>query len=81
MQAAGLTSVVRRNWLPVYDGRGRVARYREALDGVLGYSPWPPVVPLTAFALTGLAAVAVLALAVRQAVVRGRVTEPEPAPV
>jgi hypothetical protein len=79
MQAAGLYSVVARNWLPAYDGRGRVARYRDALEGVLDYSAWPSVVPLTAFAVTGLAAVAVLVLAGRLALVAER--EPEPAPV
>ena len=77
MQAAGLRSVLSRNWLPAYDGRGRVERYRDALDGVVDYSPWPALVTLTAFVLTGLAAVAVLALAVRLAVVR----EPAPEPV
>ena len=68
-----------RNWLPPYDGRGRVARYRDALDGVVDYSAWPSAVPLGVFVLTGLAAVAVLALAVRLAVVRER--QPEPVPV
>ena len=80
MQAAGLYSVVSRSWLPVYDGRGRVERYREALDGVLDYSPWPDAVPLAAFALTGLAAVAVLVLAVRLAVVRAPEREPDAVP-
>ena len=78
MQAAGLYSVVSRNWLPAYDGRGRVARYREALDGVVDYAPWPSPVTLAVLALTALAAVAVLVLALRLAVVRDR--EPEPVP-
>jgi 4-amino-4-deoxy-L-arabinose transferase-like glycosyltransferase len=77
MQAAGLRSVLARGWLPAYDGRGRVARYRDALDGVLDYSAWPPAVPLAAFALTGLTALAVLVLSVRLASVRER--EPVPA--
>jgi hypothetical protein len=72
MQVAGLYSVLSRSWLPVYDGRGRAARYGDALDGILDYAPWPSAVPLTAFALTGLAVVAVLVLAVRLAVVGER---------
>ena len=80
MQAAGLRSVLARNWLPPFDGRGRVERYRDALDGVLDYSAWPSAVPLTVFVLTALAGVAVLALAVRLAVVRERQPEPEPTP-
>jgi hypothetical protein len=78
MQVAGLYSVLSRSWLPVYDGRGRAARYGDALDGILDYAPWPSAVPLTAFALTGLAVVAVLVLAVRLAVVGER--EPSPRP-
>ena len=76
MQAAGLYSVLSRNWLPAYDGRGRVERYRDALEGVVDYSPWPTLVTLGAFALTGLAAAAVLALAVRLAVVREPALQP-----
>ena len=79
MQAVGLYSVLARNWLPVYDGRGRVARYGEALQGVLDYAPWPSAVPLAVFALTGLAGVAVLVLAGRLAAVPER--EPAPSPV
>jgi hypothetical protein len=70
MQAAGLYSVLARSWLPVYDGRGRLARYRDALDGVVDHSPWPDAVPPAVFVLTGLAAVAVLVVAVRLALVR-----------
>jgi hypothetical protein len=70
MQAAGLYSVLARSWAPAYDGRGRVERYRDALEGIVGYSPWPTLVTLAAFAVTGLAAVAVLVLAVRLAVTR-----------
>jgi 4-amino-4-deoxy-L-arabinose transferase-like glycosyltransferase len=76
MQAAGLYSVLSRSWLPAYDGRGRVERYREALDGIVGYAPWPTAATLAAFVLTALAAAVVLVLAVRLAVVR----EPEPEP-
>ena len=76
MQAFGLYSVLSRTWLPVYDGRGRVERYRDALDGIVEYSPWPAAVPLGAFVLTGLAAAAVLVLALRLAAVGVR--EPEP---
>ncbi len=79
MQSAGLYSVVSRNWLPAYDGRGRVERYREALDGIVDYSPWPSPVTLAVLVLTGLTAVAVLVLAVRLAVVRDR--DPEPVSV
>lgn len=79
LQAAGLYTVVARNWLPVYDGRGRVARYRDALEGIADYSPWPGAVPLTAFVVTGLAGLVVLVLAGRLALVRER--EPDPAPV
>jgi hypothetical protein len=75
MQAAGLYVVVSRNWLPAYDGRGRVERYREALEGITDYSPWPAAVPLTAFVVTAAAALAVLVLAVRLAA-----REPEPVP-
>ena len=78
MQAAGLYSVLSRSWLPAYDGSGRVERYREALEGITDYSPWPAAVPLAAFVLTGAAALVVLALSVRLAAVRER--EPEPAP-
>ncbi len=75
MQAAGLYSVLARSWLPAYDGRGRAERYREALEGILMYSPWPTLVPLAAFALTGLAAAAALLLSVRLAVAREPVPE------
>ena len=71
MQVAGLSTVVARSWAPVYDGRGRVARYRDALEGIVGYSPWPTLVTLAAFAVTGLAAAVVLVLAVRLALARG----------
>ena len=67
MQAAGLYSVLARSWLGPYDGRGRVARYRDALEAIVGYSPWPTLVTLAAFAATALAAVAVLVPAVRLA--------------
>jgi small subunit ribosomal protein S36 len=80
MQAAGLYSVLVRSWLPAYDGRSRGERYREALEGIVGYSPWPEVVPLAAFALTGLAALAVLVVSLRLALVREQApAAPEPA--
>lgn len=75
MQAAGLRTVLALNWLPAYDGRGRAARYREALDGVLDYAPWPGAVVLAVLALTGLAGVAVLVAAVRLTLAR----DPAPA--
>ena len=76
MQAVGAYTVLARTWAPAYDGRGRLDRYRDALEGIVGYSPWPTLVTLAAFAFTGLAAAGVLVLAVRLALAR----DDEPAP-
>lgn len=79
MQAAGLYSVLSRSWLPAYDGRGRVERYREALDGIVTYAPWPPAVTLAALAAPAVAGLAVLLLSLRLAA--RRAPEPVLAPV
>ena len=76
MQAVGAYTVLARTWAPAYDGRGRLDRYRDALEGIVDYSPWPTLVTLAAFAFTGLAAAGVLVLAVRLALAR----DDEPAP-
>ena len=67
MQAAGLHSVLARSWLPAHDAGSRAERSRAALEAIVGYSPWPTLVTLAAFALAGLAAAAVLVLTVRRA--------------
>ena len=76
MQAAGLYSVLLRNWLPAYDGRGRVERYGEALEGIVDYSPWPAAVTVGVLVVTGLAGATVLVLALHRAAVGARQDEP-----
>ena len=73
LQSAGIVSVVRHAWLPLYDGRPRLERYRDAFDGILRWSPWPPEVTGTLFALTPLVGAVVLLLAARWAFVRDEV--------
>lgn len=84
MQAFGLRFVLVRGWLPPYDGQSRSDRYREALDGLVRWAPWPPAVTVTVLVIAGVAAVVALAAAVRWALVRDEAVttpaEPEPAP-
>ena len=70
LQAAGVLSVLRRSWLPPYDGRSRADRYGEALDGIARYAAWPPAVTVTVLVATALAGALVVALVARQALVR-----------
>ena len=84
LQAAGLVAVLRHAWLPRYDGRPREDRYREAVEGIVRWSPWPPEVTGTVFVLTAVMGVVVLVLAVRWAVAHERaapVPQPSPEPV
>lgn len=53
-------------WAPTRSGDSPVAQLREALGGVLRWSPWPRPVTMLPFALVAVCAVAVLALAAWQ---------------
>jgi hypothetical protein len=59
--------VLRRSWLPLYDGRPRLERYREALTGIVDWAPWPSAVTVTVLVATAVAAASVLAIAARLA--------------
>ena len=64
MQAPAVLYVLRRYWLPPYEGQERAVRYEQALRGILEWAPWPPAVTLGMFATTATAAgVALLAAA------------------
>ena len=75
MQAWGLLYVLRRSWLPPYEGRSRLDRFRDALEGVAEWAPWPEPVTVAVFVLPALAGAVLLALVVRLAVTGGPAPE------
>ena len=81
MQAWGLVYVLRRSWLPPYEqGRSRVDRYGEAVEGIAAWAPWPEPVTAAVFGLTAVAGAVLLYLVVRLTVTGGPAAEPAGTP-
>lgn len=69
LQALGLRLVLAANWVPDDRHAGAVQSLRDALSGILRWSPWPVGVTWAVFVGFGLAVVVTLALCARAALV------------
>ena len=81
LQGVGLWKVMAAAWMPPVGDRSRLDRFGTAVDALVLWSPWPPLVTALMAAVPVLAGLAVLVLAVRHALVRpGPLDDGEPQP-